>query len=580
MCVNKLKEIKFYSSFLLFLISFFVTFQSIFTQTERETRAVWVATNFRLDWPPPTFDQEKQKQALIDIFDDIKSKNLNTVFFQAGINGTVLFKSSFDPFSPYITGEVNREGTYDPLQFAIEHAHKRGLEIHAWINCIKCFGGTELNILNNPNHISKRKPEWVIEDVRDGQKSYWLDPGLPEVREYLSDMIAEMVEKYDVDGVQLDFLRYPGKNFEDEFSYNVHGTGLSRDEYRRKNITDLVELINKKIKAVKHFVKLGVAPIGIFKNENGITGWEGYSEVYQDSREWLKRGLVDYLAPQIYWGFDDNPHFGLVAKEWTENSFGRSIILGIGAYKPNVKSEINAMVQYARTIKAGGVAFFRYQNIKDVEFDSFQYKTYPVAMSWLDGIYPDPPTELNFKKNETNKNLFSLSWNFQLMKSQSDSVRYFALYSLPNSNSELLPDYLFDVIPADRTSVTLAIDRPRRVNYYYTLKSVSKLWNESIESSNVIEIKFPELNSLAQLDDALTKPVLLKDQSGSSKILLFTKEKEKIEIIGTKGITNEIILSENILPGKNILSLGKNLSGYQSLKITFKLSNREVELKL
>lgn len=580
MCVNKLKEIKFYSSFLLILIFLFITFPKVTAQTERETRAVWVATNFRLDWPPPTFDQEKQKQALIDIFDDIKSKNLNTIFFQAGINGTVLFKSSFDPFSPYITGEVDREGTYDPLQFAIEQAHKRGLEIHAWINCIRCFSGTELNILNNPNHISKRKPEWVIEDVRDGQKSYWLDPGLPEVREYLSDMIAEMVEKYDVDGVHLDFLRYPGKNFEDEFSYSVHGTGLSRDEYRRKNITDLVELINKKIKAIKHFVKLGVAPIGIFKNEKGITGWEGYSEVYQDSREWLKRGLVDYLAPQIYWGFDDNPRFGLVAKEWTENSFGRSIVLGIGAYKPNVKSEINAMIQYARTINAGGVAFFRYQNIKDVEFNSFQYKTYPAAMAWLDGIYPDPPTELNFKKSETNKNLFSLSWNFQIMKSQSDSVRYFALYSLPNSNSELLPDYLFDVIPADRTSVTLAIDRPRRVNYYYTLKSVSKLWNESIESSNVIEIKFPELNTLAQLDDVLAKPVLLKDQSGNSKILLFTKEKEKIEILGVKGKENEIILAENVLPGKNILSLGKNLSDYQSLKITFKLSNREVELKL
>ena len=558
----------------------FITFLNVTAQIERETRAVWVATNFRLDWPPPTFDQEKQKQALIDIFDDIKSKNLNTVFFQAGINGTVLFKSSFDPFSPYITGEVDREGTYDPLQFAIEQAHKRGLEIHAWINCIRCFSGTELNILNNSNHISKRKPEWVIEDVRDGQKSYWLDPGLPEVREYLSDMIAEMVEKYDVDGVHLDFLRYPGKNFEDEFSYGVHGTGLSRDEYRRKNITVLVELINKKIKAIKHFVKLGVAPIGIFKNEKGITGWEGYSEVYQDSREWLKRGLVDYLTPQIYWGFDDNPRFGLVAKEWTENSYGRSIVLGIGAYKPNVKSEINAMIQYARTINAGGVAFFRYQNIKDVEFNSYPYKTYPAAMAWLDGIYPDPPTELNFKKSETNKNLFSLSWNFQIMKSQSDSVRYFALYRLPNSNSELLPDYLFDVIPADKTSVTLAIDKPRRINYYYTLKSVSKLWNESIESSNVIEIKFPELNLLAQLDDVLTKPVLLKDQLGNSKILLFTKEKEKIEIFGVKGKGEEIILTENVLPGKNILSLGKNLSGYQSLKINLKSSNKEVELKL
>lgn len=580
MCVNRLQKITFYSLILQLMISSLIPFSKTIAQSERETRAVWVATNFRLDWPPPTFDQEKQKQALIDIFNDIKAKNLNTVFFQAGMNGTVLFKSSFDPFSPYITGEVDRDGIYDPLQFAIEQAHKRGLEIHAWINCVRCFSGTELNILNNPNHITKRKPEWIIEDFRDGQKSYWLDPGFPEVREYLSDMIAEMVENYDIDGVHLDFIRYPGKNFDDEFSYGVHGAGLSVDEYRRKNITDLVELINKKIKEIKHFVKLGAAPIGVYRNQNGMTAWEGYTEVYQDSREWLRRGLVDYLAPQIYWGLNDNPRFGLIAKEWTENSFGRSIILGIGAYKPNVKSEINAMIQYSRTINAGGVAFFRYQNIKDVEFDSFEHKTYPDAMVWLDGIYPDPPTELNFKKSEANKNLFSLNWNFQIMKSQSDSIRYFSLYSLPNPNSELLTDYLFDVIPADRTSVTLAIDRPRRINYYYTLKSVSKLWNESIESSNVIEIKIPELSSLAQLDDVLAKPILLKGQISNSKILLFTKEKEKIEVFGTYEKEKEIILTENVLPGKNILTLGKNLSNYQSLKITFKLSNRSVELKL
>ncbi|MHB8906729.1 MAG: glycoside hydrolase family 10 protein, partial [Melioribacteraceae bacterium] len=369
-------------SFLIFAL-FLIFAVNIFSQTERETRAVWVATNFRLDWPPPTFDQQKQKQALIEILDNIKSKNLNTVYFQVASNGTVLFKSSFEPFSPYITGEVDGAASYDPLQFAVEQAHKRGLEIHAWVNVVKCFSGTESNILNNSNHISKRKPEWIVEDIRDGQKSLWLDPGLPEVREYISEMIAEMVENYDVDGVHLDYIRYPGKNFEDEFSYSVHGTGLSRDEYRRKNITDLVELISKKIKAVKHYIKLGVAPIGIYKNKNGTNGWEGYTEVYQDSRDWLKRGIIDYVAPQIYWGFNDNPRFGAVAKDWVENSYGRSVVLGIGAYKPSVKPDMDQMIQYARSINADGVSFFRYENIKDTEFNSFRYKTYPAVMAWL-----------------------------------------------------------------------------------------------------------------------------------------------------------------------------------------------------
>lgn len=566
-------------SFLL-LTSIFTLTTAAFSQTERETRAVWIATNFRLDWPPQTFDQEKQKQALIEILDNIKSKNLNTVYFQVSSNGTVLFKSSYEPFSPYITGEVDGIASYDPLKFAVEQAHKRGLEIHAWINVVRCFNGTESNILNNPNHISKRKPEWVIEDIRDGQKSLWLDPGLPEVREYISEMITEMVEKFDVDGVHLDYIRYPGKNFDDEFSYSVHGTGLSRDEYRRKNITDLVALINKKIKAVKHYIKLGAAPIGIYKNLKGINGWEGYNEVYQDAREWLKLGIIDYVVPQIYWGFNDNPRFGAVAKGWVENSFGRSVVLGIGAYKPSVKPDMDQMIQYARSIDADGVSFFRYENIKDQDFSSFMYKTYPASMAWLDGIYPEAPTNLNYRQNESKQNYYSLSWNSEKMKSQSDSTGYFALYNLPNSNSELLTDYLFDVIPADRYSVTIAIDKPRRVNYYFTLKSVSKLWNESIESSNVIEIKFPRLNTLAQVDDMLGKPVLIKDADRRSNILLYSIEKEKIVITGLKGNVNKILLTENILPGKNILSLPKEVSGYQSLKISFKSSRKEMELKL
>jgi uncharacterized lipoprotein YddW (UPF0748 family) len=566
-------------SFLVFAV-FLIFTGNVFSQTERETRAVWVATNFRLDWPPQTFDQEKQKRALIEILDNIKSKNLNTVYFQVGSNGTVLFKSSFEPFSPYITGEVDGAASYDPLQFAVEQVHKRGLEIHAWVNVVKCFSGTESNILNNPNHISKRKPEWIVEDIRDGQKSLWLDPGLPEVREYISEMIAEMVENYDIDGVHLDYIRYPGKNFEDEFSYSVHGTGLSRDEYRRKNITDLVELISKKIKAVKHYIKLGVAPIGIYKNQKGTNGWEGYTEVYQDSRDWLKRGIIDYVAPQIYWGFNDNPRFGAVAKDWVENSYGRSVVLGIGAYKPSVKPDMDQMIQYARSINADGVSFFRYENIKETEFNSFQYKTYPAVMAWLDGIYPEPPANLNYRKNESVQNLFSLSWDYQKMKSENDSIRYFALYNLPNSNSELLADYLFDVIPADRYSVTLAIDKPKRVNYYFTLKSVSKLWNESIESSNVIGIKFPQMITLAEVDDMLSKPVLIKEANRKSTILLYSKEKEKIEIIGTKENANDVLLTGNILPGKNVLSLGKDLSGYRSIKISFKSSHKEVELKL
>jgi len=552
-----------------------------FSQFERETRAVWLATNYRLDWPPQTYDQEKQKRSLIDIFDNLKSKNINTIYFQVASNGTVLFRSSYEPFSSYITGEINGKTNYDPLQFAVEQAHKRGLEIHAWVNVFRCSDDMENNTTLNPGHISQRKSEWVIEDLRDGHKNLWLDPGLPEVREYISGWIEEMVKNYDIDGVHLDYTRYPGKNFDDDFSYSVHGSGLSRDDWRRNNITSFIELLNSKIRAVKHYIKIGVAPIGIYKNQKGINGWEGFTEVYQDSHDWLKKGLIDYLAPQTYWGIDENPHFDALAKDWVDNSAGRSIVLGIAAYKDNVKRDMERMIKYSRAIKADGIAFYRYSNIKDYDFDSFSYKAYPAAMVWLDGVYPQPPINLLIQKKDPNQNIFTLNWGINKLHTNNDSTRYYALYNLPNTNSELLQDYLFELIPADKSSISFAIEKPKRVNYYFTLKSVSKLWVESVEAANVVEIKFPELSSITQCGSKLNKPVYLKGNNKNiSTIILYSEEKEKIELIGDKGGKKEVLFSENILQGINIFTVKKDLSIYNSVKVLYKSSNKAVELKL
>jgi uncharacterized lipoprotein YddW (UPF0748 family) len=559
--------------FLLLLI--FLSVSSSPAQIERETRAVWVATNHRLDWPPKIYDEEKQKKSLAEIFDTIKSKNLNTIFFQVRSNGTVLFKSSLDPFSSYITGEINGNASYDPLAYAVELAHERGLEIHAWINCLNVFTSNG-NGASNKDHICQRKPEWIIEDVRDGVKTYWLDPGLPEVREYISDMIAEMVENYDVDGVHLDYIRYPGKNFEDEFSFGIYNGGLTHDDWRRNNITELIALINKKIKSEKPYVKLGAAPIGVYKNQKGMYAWEGYNEVYQDSREWLRRGALDYVVPQIYWGLTENPRFDLVAKEWVDHAAGRAIILGIGAYKENVRNEIEKMIQYSRSINSGGVAFFRYSSIRNYNFKNFSYKTYPSSMVWLDGIYPESPQNLVCKK----ENSGSISFKWEIKKSPAnDSICYYALYNLPHPGSELLPDYLLDIIPADKSSITIAL-KPKRINYYFTLKSVSKLWNESIVSSNIAEIKIDELSSLADFDNVNTNPILLKENTKDYKILLPGIANDKIEISGTDGDQKNILVEKDIYPGINIISLSSDFSGSRSIKILYKYSHRTVELIL
>jgi uncharacterized lipoprotein YddW (UPF0748 family) len=552
----------------------------IYSQTQRETRAVWLTTNFRLDWPPARYDAEYQKNALIEIFDDIRKKNFNTVYFQVRFNSTVLFKSSYEPMSFYITGKTGDTTAYDPLQFAIELAHKRGLEIHAWVNVAKCFDGTEKNLIENPKHIYQKHPDWIIKDVRDGSTAYWFDPGLPAVREYLVDLIYEMAMNYDIDGVHYDYLRYPGKSFDDDFSFGVHGGGMTKDDWRRNNLNEIAKGISERIKAEKPFLKIGAAPIGIYKNITYAKGLEGYYDAYQDAREWLKLGYIDYVVPQIYWDFDGNPRFDIVAKDWVENSFGRSVVLGIGAYKPEVYSEMDKFIGLSRHINSGGVAFFRYKNIKNYNFNLFANKAFPDEMAWLNGYKPNPPSNLNFEFVDAKPGFLNLTWNLPTAGNSEDSIRYFSLYSLPFIDSKATNEDLFEIISAERSSVNLGIKRPKRINYYFTLKSVTKLWNESANYSNVITVTFPELNKLAGIDDIYMNPALVKEENETLKILLFLPDKELIKIsVLEKDISTNVIEKE-IEAGKNVISVPGNISAPASLIVKYEKSGKEIKLQL
>jgi hypothetical protein len=293
----------------------------------------------------------------------------------------------------------------------------------------------------------------------------------------------------------------------------------------------------------------------------------------------MKKGIVDYLTPQIYWSLDENPRFDLLAKDWKANSNGRGVVLGIGAYKENVKPELEEMINLSRKLKTDGVAFFRYQHIKDVSFPSYQYKTFPAAMPWLKVIYPPAPVSLSLDQ-QAGKNLFTLNWEVEKSSNPSDSVNYFAIYNLPRSNSEPLTEYLFDVVPAPRTNVTLAIDKPKRVNYFFSVKSVNKLWNESIESSEAVKVEIPLMKELARLNETVLQPLLIKESDKSATVVIQCGEQQSIEIFGGKGKVYSLLKKENASIGKNIFTIKKGLKNYDVLKIVFGTSKKEVELKL
>ncbi len=298
----------------------------------REFRAVWVATVANIDWPSrKNLSTQEQKAELVAILDRAAQLKLNVVIFQVRPACDALYASRIEPWSEYLTGTMGKppEPFYDPLAFAVEEAHKRGLELHAWFNPYRA----RLRSANSPvaaTHVSKVRPQLV----RQYGEFLWLDPGAKDVQSYSLSVVMDVVNRYDVDGIHFDDYFYPYKahdgsgnelDFPDDPSWQRFGAGgkLSRDDWRRENVNIFIQRVYKAIKAAKPWVKFGVSPFGIWrpKNPPQIQGFDAYASLYADSRKWLVNGWLDYFAPQLYWAIDPpEQSFPVLLRWWAEQN--------------------------------------------------------------------------------------------------------------------------------------------------------------------------------------------------------------------------------------------------------------------
>lgn len=279
----------------------------------REFRGAWIATVANIDWPSrPGLTTAEQQAELIAILDNAQRLNLNAVMFQVRPACDALYESRLEPWSEYITGRAGEAPSpyYDPLRFAIEEAHRRGIELHAWFNP---FRARHAEAISPPaeNHLSKSRPELV----RQYGRSLWLDPSERAVRDHSIEVITDVVRRYDIDGVHIDDYFYPYKekspagrilDFPDEANwerYRSSGGRLTRSAWRRDQVNRFVERLYKAVKREKPYVKVGISPFGIWRPGYPATvrGFDAYEEIYADSRLWLNRGWVDYWTPQLYW---------------------------------------------------------------------------------------------------------------------------------------------------------------------------------------------------------------------------------------------------------------------------------------
>ncbi len=298
----------------------------------REFRGLWVATVNNIDWPSrPGLSTQQQQSELTAILDAALALHLNAVFLQVRPNCDALYESELEPWSEYLTGVMGRAPFpyYDPLDFAVAQAHKRGLELHAWINPFR-VRSLDLKTAVARDFVSRRHPEMV----RRYGKYLWLDPTLRETRDYCLRVITDLVHRYDIDGVHFDDYFYPYRekvnnkeiDFPDDLSwarYRAAGGKLARNDWRRDNIDQFIQAVYAAIKAEKPWVKFGVSPFGIWRPQHPlpVKGLDSYDVLFSDSRLWFEKGWVDYLAPQLYWPVDSkDQNFGALLQWWSEQN--------------------------------------------------------------------------------------------------------------------------------------------------------------------------------------------------------------------------------------------------------------------
>ncbi len=377
--------------------------------TAPEIRGVWLTTIYGLDWPQApassTYEMKKQREELCRILDRLALANFNTVFLQVRLRGDLLYPSSMEPMSGVLT---RRDGVlnYDPLAFAVEECHKRGLTLHAWIVTFPLGTDKHVRSLGNKG-IWGRNRSWCI-----AHKGEWyLDPGNPEVHQYITDLSLDLVRRYDVDGIHFDYIRYPEHvaSFKDQSSYAKYGKGEDKSSWRRKNISTLLRKVSESVRKAQPHVLISAATLGKFRTLTTYPkiGWTCRESVYQDPLQWHKEGSIDFIVPMMYY---KDHHFDPFLYDWKTQIPALPIVPGLGAYRVEDNSRwhssvIAQQIKMTRQQRMAGVCFYREENIrpqrKGLDRVIAQYFTEPVRMYPFNNRLqskPDPPYNLQIKR--------------------------------------------------------------------------------------------------------------------------------------------------------------------------------------
>lgn len=466
-----------YIIFILFhlaVASYGQSFYAVNPNPKYEVRAVWLTTIGGIDWPHSYAQSErsaeKQKEELRAILDRLKKANINTVLLQTRIRATTIYPSQYEPWDGCLSGFPGKSPGYDALQFAIDECHKRGMEVHAWVVTIPVGKWNSYGC----RQLRKRFPRLIKRIDQDG----YMDPEATQTGCYLAEMCREIVQRYDVDGIHLDYIRYP-----ETWKFRI-----GKDQ-ARGNITRIVEKIHQAVKKEKPWVKMSCSPIGKFDDLSRYWshGWNAYTKVAQDAQAWLKDGLMDELFPMMYFRGDQ---FFPFAIDWKEHSYGKIIAPGLGIYFLDPKegkwniSDITSELYHLRNIGEGH-AFFRNKFLLDnhqgvYDFVTAHFNRYPALvppMTWESNKRPQQPVTLCIEENEGTT---TLRWDNSLQYEDGTAIKTPSIYNNVYASKE----YPVDVHDArnlilTRTTRRQLTTRTGNTPTYYAVTTTDGFGNES-----------------------------------------------------------------------------------------------------
>ena len=480
---------------------------------KREMRGAWIATYSNIDWPNRTQTPAQQRAAFLSIIDHHKATGLNTLYIQVRSQCDAMYPSAIEPWSADLTGTQGKEPStfWDPMQFMIDECHKRGIEFHAWINPYRAAGNSNNIPGFAANHVTKAHPDWLL---TQGTLRV-LDPGLAVVRDYITSVIVDIVNRYEVDGIHFDDYFYPPAApagttpYNDDSSFTLDPRGFTvRGDWRRDNVTLLIKRLNDTIQTLKPAVKFGVSPSGIYRNSTNpdigtpTSGLEHYTTLYADTKKWLQAGWVDYIAPQVYWYIGQpGANYAAIVPWWNNQANnGRHIYIGMAGYKVNDAaqganwanpSQIPNEMRLNRTFpNVYGQAIYNTSSMRattrlgfrdSLRLFFYQKPALLPRMPWRDSVAPEAPAALTVVKYPGDSAV--LNWVKPAATGVLDKVRQFVVYrseeptiDFTNANNILAITNNDTTNFSDKSGVA-------GITYYYAITSLDRYHNES-EGSN------------------------------------------------------------------------------------------------